>query len=260
MPVALYVPGSHAHGYRRSPMSLLLLRDGGVRRGRAGRARRAVERPARRRPVEHAIADSVAAGSISRVVVTGAAGQLGHALLESVPAPADSRTEWTSLPAAAGPRGRPRLHAAAWTDVRRRGGRSAGSGGCERTAASQHAAELARRSSPGRARTLDGHEARAIRRVGRPVAARRVRAHEAPRRGCGGRARVDRALVVSGRHRRTSCGRLRLGADRDEVAVTTSAAHPPTSATSPTRHALLELPYGVYHVAAQVQSPAAATW
>ena len=64
--------------------SVLLPRDRGVRPGRPGRARGAVERPARRRPVEHEIADPVGTGP-GRVLITGAGGQLGAALAEALP-------------------------------------------------------------------------------------------------------------------------------------------------------------------------------
>jgi dTDP-4-dehydrorhamnose reductase len=74
-----------------------------------------VERPARRRPLEHEIADPL--GTRPRHLITGAAGQLGTALREAFPE-ADARTRAeldvtrpfsveTDLV----------LHAAAWTDV-----------------------------------------------------------------------------------------------------------------------------------------------
>ena len=78
-----------------------------------------MERPARRRPVEHEIADPVGTGP-GRVLITGAGGQLGAALAEVFPeADALTRADWDVT--------RPRpdsvtdcylvLHAAAWTDV-----------------------------------------------------------------------------------------------------------------------------------------------
>ena len=119
-PVAIYVPGRCAHGFEALDRpSVLLPRDRGVRPGRPGRARGAVERPARRRPVEHEIADPVGTGP-GRVLITGAGGQLGAALAEAFPdADALTRADWDVT--------RPRtdlvtqcylvLHAAAWTDV-----------------------------------------------------------------------------------------------------------------------------------------------
>jgi dTDP-4-dehydrorhamnose reductase len=74
-----------------------------------------VERPARRRPLEHPIADPVGAGR--GYLITGAGGQLGAALREAFPE-ADARTraeldvtEPFSLETELV------LHAAAWTDV-----------------------------------------------------------------------------------------------------------------------------------------------
>src|SRR4029079_7773894 len=110
-------PRTRVRGAHR--LSVLLLRHRGVRRGAPGRARRPVERPARRRPLEHAIADPLAAGSDGVVVVTGAGGQLGHALLESFPgARGLTRAEWdVELPPPAGLEADLVLHAAAWTNV-----------------------------------------------------------------------------------------------------------------------------------------------
>src|SRR5262245_27451784 len=50
-------------------------------RGRPGRVRDPVARPARPRPLEHEIADPV--GTRRRVLITGAGGQLGRALTEA---------------------------------------------------------------------------------------------------------------------------------------------------------------------------------
>jgi len=69
--------------------------------------------------VEHDIADPVGTGPERRVVVTGAGGQLGHALAEVFPeATTLSRAEWDVREAY--PLAEPPslvLHAAAWTDV-----------------------------------------------------------------------------------------------------------------------------------------------
>jgi dTDP-4-dehydrorhamnose reductase len=74
-----------------------------------------VERPARRRPLEHAIADPVGTGR--GLLVTGAGGQLGAALREVFPE-ADARTRAeldVTQPFSA--EASLVLHAAAWTDV-----------------------------------------------------------------------------------------------------------------------------------------------
>jgi len=69
--------------------------------------------------VEHAVADPVRARRGAVIAVTGAAGQLGHALLESFPeARGLTRAEWdVTHPAPPGLSPELVLHAAAWTDV-----------------------------------------------------------------------------------------------------------------------------------------------
>jgi dTDP-4-dehydrorhamnose reductase len=76
-----------------------------------------VERPARCRPLEHPIADPLGTGS--RHLITGAGGQLGEALREVFPE-ADARTRQlfdvtSTVPV--DPKPDLVLHAAAWTDV-----------------------------------------------------------------------------------------------------------------------------------------------
>jgi dTDP-4-dehydrorhamnose reductase len=77
-----------------------------------------VGRPARQAPLEHAIADPVAAGR-GGVLITGAGGQLGTALAEVFPeARAFTRAEWdVAEPHALDERPELVLHAAAWTKV-----------------------------------------------------------------------------------------------------------------------------------------------
>jgi dTDP-4-dehydrorhamnose reductase len=78
-----------------------------------------VERPARRRPLEHAIADPLGTGPAGRVLITGAGGQLGAALQEAFPAAsALTRADWdVTHPGPPGLEADLVLHAAAWTDV-----------------------------------------------------------------------------------------------------------------------------------------------
>src|SRR5262249_24379033 len=96
-------------------LPLPLPRHRGVRPGRPRRARRPVERPARRRPLEHEIADPVVAGR--GLLITGAGGQLRAALREAFPeANARTRAELdVTRPFSA--EASLVLHAAAWTDV-----------------------------------------------------------------------------------------------------------------------------------------------
>ena len=69
--------------------------------------------------MEHTITDSLRAGSGSGVLITGAGGQLGHALAERYPqARALTREQWdVTVPAPHGLSADLVLHAAAWTDV-----------------------------------------------------------------------------------------------------------------------------------------------
>lgn len=76
-----------------------------------------MERPSRSRPLEHEIADSLGQGR--GVLITGAGGQLGTALAEVFPE-ADARGRAVfdvTDPPALGYRPEAVLHAAAWTDV-----------------------------------------------------------------------------------------------------------------------------------------------
>ena len=62
-PVALYIPGRHAHGFEAlTDLLFCLPRDRGVRPGRPRRARHPLGRPARQGPVEHADTDPLRAG------------------------------------------------------------------------------------------------------------------------------------------------------------------------------------------------------
>jgi dTDP-4-dehydrorhamnose reductase len=80
----------------------------------------AVGRPARRRPLEHAIADSVGT-RLGRILITGAGGQLGRALQESFAGEsvvALTHGDWdVTLPPPPDLLPELVLHAAAWTDV-----------------------------------------------------------------------------------------------------------------------------------------------
>src|SRR5262249_54631739 len=100
--------------------AVLLSRDGGVRPGRSGRARRVLGRSAGCAPVEHQDADRLASRR-RRLLVTGAGGQLGHALVEAFSGDEVIALGHSHRDVAIPPPRLPRLelvvHAAAWTDV-----------------------------------------------------------------------------------------------------------------------------------------------
>src|SRR6188508_2130875 len=242
-------------GAHRSP--LLLPRDRGVRPFGPRRERDRVERPARRASLEHVVADPVATGS-RRVVLTGAGGQLGRALVDTFSQDelvALRRADWdVTLPAP--PMLAPDLvlHAAAWTDVD-----GAESDPQEAAAVNvggtQNAASL---GAPlvyystdyvfaGRKREpyVESDGPAALSAYGR------TKLHGEA--AAGDRAWVARSSWLFGptSHNfvRTM---LRLGAERDEVAVVDDQRGCPTyvghlAAAIP---AIVELPFGTYHVAA----------
>jgi dTDP-4-dehydrorhamnose reductase len=216
-----------------------------------------VERPARRRPLEHAIAASLAAGHGRGVLITGAGGQLGHALAETFPeATALTRAAWdVTLPA-------PELvaschsvlHAAAWTDVDGaeddpQGAAAVNVGGTQHVAAL--GVPLVAFSTDY---VFDGSKRSPYVESDAPNplgAYGRSKLH-------GEAAAAERAWIV-----RTSWlfgwtghnfvrTMLRLGAERDEVAVVDDQRGCPTyvghlAAALPD---VVEHPHGVYHVAA----------
>jgi dTDP-4-dehydrorhamnose reductase len=218
-----------------------------------------VERPARRQPLEHAIAASLAAGHGRGALITGAAGQLGRALSETFPeALALTREGWdVTFPA-------PErvtschlelvLHAAAWTNVY-------GAEDDPQEAAAvnvggtQHAAEL---GAPvlyfSSDYVFDGAKREPYLESDSPnplgVYARTKLHGEA---AAGAQAWIVRSSWLFGptghNFVRTM---LRLGAERDEVAVVDDQRGCPTyvgqlAAAAP---AIVGLPFGVYHVAA----------
>jgi dTDP-4-dehydrorhamnose reductase len=203
--------------------------------------------------VEHAIADSL---GTRHIVVTGAGGQLGAALLETFPAAvALTRSEWdVSLPPPPLDDVELVLHAAAWTNVDGaeedpQGAAAVNVGG------TQHAAEL---GAPlvyystdyvfdGTKRTpyLESDTPNPQSSYGRTKLLGEAAAGE--------RAWIVRSSWLFG-WTSTNFVRtmLRLGAERDEVAVVDDQRGSPTYVghlADATRE-LLEKPYGVYHVAA----------
>jgi dTDP-4-dehydrorhamnose reductase len=221
-----------------------------------------VERPTRRRSLEHALAGSLGARSArglltDATLITGAAGQLGHALHEEFPeARALTRSDWdVTHPAPAELGGASLvLHAAAWTDVDGaeddpQSAAAVNVGGVLNAAALD--APLVVWSSDY---VFDGTKRAPYVESDPPGplgAYGRTKLH-------GEAAAGDTAWIVrsswlfgptSPNFVRTM---LRLGAERDEVAVVDDQRGAPTYVghLAAATRAVMELPYGVYHVAA----------
>jgi dTDP-4-dehydrorhamnose reductase len=215
-----------------------------------------VERPACRRSLEHVIADLVGTGPDRHVLITGAGGQLGHALAEEF-AGADvlTRADWdVTLPPPPGLSADLVLHAAAWTDVD--GAEDdPQSAAAVNVGGTQHVAAL---GAPvvvwSSDYVFDGSKRTPYVESDAPAplsAYGRTKLH-------GEAAAGDQAWIVrsswlfgwtSKNFVRTM---LRLGAERDEVSVVDDQRGSPTYVghlASATRE-VMELPYGTYHVAA----------
>jgi dTDP-4-dehydrorhamnose reductase len=190
------------------------------------------------------------------VIVTGARGQLGQALLEAFPgARGLSRADWdVELPPPAGLDADLVLHAAAWTDVDGaeddpQGAAAVNVGGV------QHAAEL---GAPlvvwSSDYVFDGRKDTPYVESDAPCplgAYGRTKLHGEA--AAGERAWVIRSSWLYGWTSKNFVRTmLRLGAEREEVAVVDDQRGCPTYVghlAEATRQ-VLELPYGVYHVAA----------
>jgi dTDP-4-dehydrorhamnose reductase len=206
--------------------------------------------------VEHTIADSLGSGPGRGVLITGAGGQLGHALAARYPeATALTRGDWdVTYPPPEGLSAELVLHAAAWTDVDGaendpQGAAAVNVGGV------QHAASL---GAPlvvwSSDYVFDGAKRRAYVETDAPAplgAYGRTKLH-------GEAAAGDRAWVIrtswlfgptSTNFVRTM---LRLGVLHDEVAVVDDQRGSPTYVghLAAATEKVLRLPYGVYHVAA----------
>jgi dTDP-4-dehydrorhamnose reductase len=218
-----------------------------------------VERPPRRWPLEHRIALAVGAGPVGGVLITGAAGQLGRALARHFPdARALSRAEWDVREPPPADCREPDLvlHAAAWTNVD-------GAEDDPESAAAVNAGGTSRIAALGAPFVLystdyvfDGSKREPYLESDRPdplgAYGRTKLAAEAEATATG-RAWIVRSSWLYGTtgHNfvRTM---LRLAEGRDEVAVVGDQRGCPTfvdhlAAATP---AVLELPYGIYHVAA----------
>jgi dTDP-4-dehydrorhamnose reductase len=213
-----------------------------------------VERSARRRSLEHSIADPL--GTRQRLLITGAGGQLGHALRAEFPeAVALTRADW-DVTQAPPPLEVPDvvLHAAAWTDVDGaeddpQGAATVNVGG------TRHVAEL---GAPlvyySTDYVFDGRKREPYVESDPPnplSAYGRSKAH-------GEAAAGERAWIVrsSGLYGETGTNfvrtMLRLGVERDEVAVVDDQRTSPTYVVHLARatRELLDRSFGIWHLAA----------
>jgi dTDP-4-dehydrorhamnose reductase len=205
--------------------------------------------------MEHADADPVVA-RLGRVLVTGAGGQLGHALLESFPAATGlTRTEWdVTHPAPPGTAAGLVLHAAAWTDVD-------GAEDDPQEAAAvnvggvQHAAAL---GAPivvwSSDYVFDGGKREPYVESDAPSPLGVYGRTKLYGEGAAGEhAWIVRSSWLFGPTSRNFLRTmLRLGAEADEIAVVDDQRGSPTYVghLADATKEILSLPYGVYHVAA----------
>jgi dTDP-4-dehydrorhamnose reductase len=216
-----------------------------------------VGRPSREAPLEHAIADPVEPGQGRRVLVTGAGGQLGQALLEAFAdkeVVALSRSDWeVSTPPPTGLTADLVLHAAAWTDVDGaeddpQGAAAVNVGG------TKHAASLGPIVYYSTDYVFDGRKREPYVESDAPnplSAYGRSKAY-------GEAAAGEQAWVVRSSWLFGWAGHnfvrtmLRVGAERDEVAVVDDQVGCPTYVghLAEATRTIAGLPYGIWHVAA----------
>jgi dTDP-4-dehydrorhamnose reductase len=206
--------------------------------------------------VEHAIADSLGAGSGSGVLITGAGGQLGRALAARYPqARALTRAEWdVTHPAPAGLSADLVLHAAAWTDVDGAEGDPQGAAAVN-VGGVQHAAAL---GAPlvvwSTDYVFDGTKREPYVESDAPAplgAYGRTKLHGEA--AAGEQAWIVRTSWLFGATSKNFVRTmLRLGAEQDEVAVVDDQRGSPTYVVhlAAAVEQIVRLPYGVYHVAA----------
>ncbi len=208
--------------------------------------------------MEHEIADPVEAGR-ERVLITGAGGQLGRALQEAFagePVVALTRADWdVTLPPPADLRPALVLHAAAWTDVDGaeddpQGAAAVNVGGTRHTA--ELGAPLVYYSTDY---VFDGTKPTPYVESDAPnptSAYGRSKLHGEA--AAGEQAWILRSSWLFGptghNFVRTM---LRVGADNDEVAVVDDQRGSPTYVghLAEATRSIVELPFGVYHVAAE---------
>ncbi len=207
--------------------------------------------------MEHTIADPLGTRPDRRILITGAGGQLGTALAEELPAAeALTRSDWdvTFPPPAALAGADLVLHTAAWTNVDAaeddpQGAAAVNVGGVQNAASL--GAPLVTWSSDY---VFDGSKGAPYVESDAPAPASAYgRTKLLGEAAAGERAWIVRTSWVFGwtSHNfvRTM---LRLGAERDEVAVVEDQVGCPTFAGHLARatRQVLELPFGTYHVAA----------
>jgi dTDP-4-dehydrorhamnose reductase len=215
-----------------------------------------VERPAGHRPLEHAIADPVGAGPARPTLITGAGGQLGHALQEAFPeARGLTRADWdVTHPAPQGLEADLVLHAAAWTDVD-------GAEDDPQEAAAVNVGGVQHAAALGTPLVVWSSDYVFDGRKGAPY----VESDPASPLGAYGRTKLH-GEAAAGEHAwviRSSWlfgwtsknfvrAMLRLGAERDEVSVVDDQRGCPTYVghLAAATHDVLQRPYGIYHVAA----------
>ena len=192
------------------------------------------------------------------MLITGAGGQLGRALAAEFPdAQALTRREWdVTLPPPPGLEPDLVLHAAAWTDVD-------GAEADPQAAAAVNVGGTANAAELGAPLVyyssdyvFDGSKGEPVRRVRRAEPGVGLRADEAPRGGGSGTSGPGSCAPrgSSARPARTSCGRCsdsapsgtRSAVVDDQRGCPTYVGH-----LAAATKAVLELPFGTYHVAAE---------
>jgi dTDP-4-dehydrorhamnose reductase len=213
-----------------------------------------VGRPARQAPLEHAIADSVEQGQGSGVVITGAGGQLGQALLEAFPrARGLTHADWdVTQPPPERLTADLVLHAAAWTDV---DGAEADPQGAAavNVGGTSHAASLAPLVYYSSDYVFDGRKQSPYVESDAP----NPQSAYGRSKAFGEAAAGEQAWIVRSSWLFGATGHnfvrtmVKLGAERDEVTVVDDQVGCPTFVghLAQATRAILELPHGIWHVA-----------
>lgn len=215
-------------------------------------------RPTRQASLEHAIADPLESGQGRRVLVTGADGQLGHALVETFAGDEViglTLGDWdvtAPAPEGLGPADLV-LHTAAWTDVD--GAEDAPQGAAAvNVGGTKNAAELGPLVYYSSDYVFDGQKRSPYVESNAPNPLSAYGRSKA----FGEAAAGEQAWIVRSSWLFGPTGHnfvrtmLRLGAERDEVSVVDDQAGCPTYVghLAEATRAVVELPYGIWHVAA----------